>query len=169
MIRRIAPVFASLLTLPLVAGCAADHGSYPSLAPRAGEKLGFAEPVRAAAAATPDPALDGRVAGWSAELDRIAAGYTAAAASARRDAAAAQHQPVGSDAWLTGQAALARLDDWRSQASALAAQVEEAGSARAASLLPVYPALDALAGRTAAETDREATTSAELQRLLPAA
>lgn len=164
MIRRVAP----LLTLAL-AGCAADRGSYPSLAPRAGERLGFAEPDRPIAAATADPALDARIASWSADLDRIVAGYTAAAATARRDGGAAEHQSVGSEAWLNGQAALARLDDWRGQESALVAAVDEAASARAAALLPAYPALDALATRAAAEANREATASEELQRLLPAA
>jgi uncharacterized protein YcbX len=70
---------------------------------------------------------------------------------------------------LAAQAALARLDDWRSQCSALAAALEAAGSARAARLAPAYPALDALAARAAAETDRESATVERLSRRLPAA
>ena len=158
-----------LLVASSVAGCAADLRRYPSLAPRAAEQQSFAEPVVAAAVVTPDPVLEARLAKQGADLDRLAAGFTTAAAAARRSATAAARQPVGSDAWLSAQAALARVDDWRAQAGALAAEVEENASARAAALQPAYPALDALAARAAAETDSEAQEVDRLQRLLPAA
>ena len=158
-----------LLAASSVVGCTADTRRYPSLAPRAAEKQSFAEPVVGAAVVTPDPALDARLVKLAADLDHVAAGFTTAAEGARRSATVVARQPVGSEAWLTAQAALARVDDWRAQAGALAAEVEAAASTRAAALQPAYPALDALAARAAAETDREAQEADRLQRLLPAA
>lgn len=166
MIRPSAPPLLLLLSL---AGCAADHGHYPSLAPRPGEKLSFDEPVRPVAIATPDAALDAQLSDRARELDRIAAGFATAATAADARVAAAEHAAVGSDAWLDAQAALARLDDWRSQGSALVAGLEDQGAARAARLAPAYPALDALAARAATELDRESGTVDRLQHRLPAA
>ena len=162
------PAALLLVSLPL-AGCASDPRPYPSLAPRAAEKQGFGEPAVAAVVVVADPALDARIAAQGADLDRIAAGFTTAAEAARRSAGSASRQPVGSEAWLTAQAAVARVDDWRSQATALAADIEGAGSARAAQLQPAYPALDALAARAAAETAREAQVVEQLQASLPGA
>lgn len=162
----IRPALLLLALLP-IAGCAADHGTYPSLAPRAVEKGSFDEPVRPVAVAAPDAALDARLARDSADLERITKGFTTAAATADTHTAAAERTVVGSDTWLAAQAALAQLDDWRSQATALAAGLESEGSARAAKLQPAYPALDALVARAATETDRESATLQRLQARLP--
>ena len=160
---------AALFALSLLAGCASGAGRYPSLAPRAAEKQGFAEPIVKAAVAAPDPAIDQRIADQASDLDHLAAGFATAADAARRLAEQAAHQSVGSDAWLNTQAGLAKVDDWRTRMTALSAAIEAAGSARAAALQPAYPPLDALAARAAAETDREAAVVERLQAMLPAA
>lgn len=153
--------------LPLVlAGCAADEGAYPSLAPRGVEKQGFGEPETPVAVLAPDAALDARLAPLDARLDAVARGFASDAASAQRAAIAAGGKPAGSDAWLTAQTALASLDDWRAQTSALATDIEQIGIERGAVLAPDYPALTALGARADAETVRQGETIARLQAML---
>jgi hypothetical protein len=157
---------ALLLILP---GCTRDTTAYPSLAPRAVEKLGFAEPEVAVVAAKPDPALDARIAAFAAQLDTIAKGFAADAARAQAAGARARGKPVGSDPWLDAQTALAQLDDWRAQTSSLLTDVDQVASERAAALLPDYPALPPLRERVAAESARQGETIDRLQAVLPAA
>lgn len=165
MIRSVAP----LLLLPLLAGCADNRGTYPSLAPRPIEKLGFAEPETTPLVAAPDPALDARIGQATGALERIVRGFDTDAAAAARATAAAKGQPVGSEAWLTAQTALAGLDDWRAQASSQVTEIEQLAADRAAALQPAYPALEALRTRAQGEADREAATIRRLQDQLPAA
>jgi hypothetical protein len=153
----------------LLAGCAQERASYPSLAPRAVEKLGFGEPETAPLVATADPELDARIKDEGATLDRVVAGFDRDAAVAIRGAAAAKGKPVGSEAWLTAQTQLATLDDWRAQLSAAATEIEQLALDRAAALQPVYPALDALQERARAEAERQDTTIRRIQGSLPAA
>lgn len=153
----------------LLAGCADERVSYPSLAPRAVEKLGFDEPATTPLHAVADPTLDGQVTQQGATLDAIARGFDRDAAAATRAAAAAGGQAVGSEAWLTAQTALATLDDWRAQASAAATEIERLAVDRAAQLKPAYPSLEALQTRARGETDRQTATIRRLQDSLPAA
>lgn len=158
-----------LLLIALLAGCAADRSSFPSLAPRAAEKLGFGEPETTPLVAAADPALDLKVKEGGATLDGIAAGFDRDAAAASRAAAAAKGQPVGSEAWLTAQAALAALDDWRAQASSAITDLDQLAVDRAARLEPVYPALDAIQVRARAEAEREGGIIRRIQGSMPAA
>lgn len=159
---------ALLLAPLLLIGCARDDTTYPSLAPRAAEKVGFAEPqVTAPAPAVADPALDARLAALGTRLDAIAKGYTADAARAGTAAKVAGARTVGSEAWIAAQSALATLDDWRAQAAEVATDVDEAGRERAASVGTAYPALDALHTRAEAEAAREAAGIATLGAKLP--
>jgi hypothetical protein len=164
---KTAPLLA-LLLLPL-GGCAQDRTRYPSLAPRAVEKLGFAEPEVTIAEAKADPALDARIATWQDTLDAVAKGFGADAAKAETAAARARGKGVGSDAWLDAQSALAGLDDWRAQTSALLTDIDQAATDRAAALAPTYPTLAALRARVVAEADRQSGTIDRLQATLPAA
>lgn len=164
---KTAPLLAFLL-LPLE-GCAQDRTRYPSLAPRAVEKLGFAEPEVTIAEAKVDPALDARIATWQGTLDAVAKGFGADAAQAETAAARARGKGVGSDAWLDAQSALAGLDDWRAQTSALLTDIDQAATDRAAALAPTYPALATLRARVVAEADRQSGTIDRLQATLPAA
>lgn len=161
MTRRLLP--AALLVL---AGCEPSVTAYPSLAPRAVEKQGFAEPVVPDAEVAADPALDAQLASLRMRLDGIASGFTAAAVVADRRAVAARGRPAGSEPWLDAQTALATLDDWRAQASALATDVEELAINRAATLAPPYPALGVLSERAAGEGERQGNTIARLQAML---
>jgi len=161
-----APLALVLLSL---SGCARDATDYPSLAPRAVEKLGFAEPQVAVEEAKPDPALDRKIAELGRSLDTIAKGTAADAAKAEAAAARAGGKPVGSDAWLDAQTQLATLDDWRAQASSLLTDVDQLASDRAAALAPDYPALATLRARVSAEAERQAATIDRIQARLPAA
>lgn len=152
--------------LLVLAGCAGEATTYPSLAPRAVEKQGFAEPETPAAAVAADPALDAQLERLTTQLDTIATGFAAAAREAERKAMAGRGKPAGSEPWLDAQTALAALDDWRAQASALATDVEQLTIARAATLAPPYPALAKLDDRVDAEVRRQTETIARLQAML---
>jgi len=164
--RTAAPLALIALTL---AGCTRDTAPYPSLAPRAVEKLGFAEPEAPVVEAKEDPALDARIAAFGRTLGGIAKGAAADAAKAAGAGARARGKPVGSDPWLDAQTALAQLDDWRAQVSSLLTDVDQAASDRAARLDPPYPALAELRDRVAAEAARQDATIDRLQAALPAA
>jgi hypothetical protein len=150
-------------------GCTRDTTAYPSLAPRAVEKLGFAEPEVAIVEAKPDPALDARIVALGQSLDGASKGFAADAARAQAAATRARGKPVGSDAWLDAQTALAQLDDWRAQTSSLLTDADQIASARAAELAPAYPALAALRARIATEAQQQSATIDRLQAALPAA
>jgi hypothetical protein len=152
-----------------LAGCANDGVAYPSLQPREVEKRGFGEPEVPVAAATPDASLDARLAPLAKQLDAIAQGFAADAAATERSAVAARGQAAGSEAWLTAQTALATLDDWRAQTSALATDVEQIAIERGAALAQDYPALTALADRANAQGARQSETIARLQAMLASA
>ena len=162
---------AAVLTLSALslAGCTRETTAYPSLAPRAVEKLGFAEPEVPIVEAQPDPALDARIAALGGALDGTTSGFAADAAKADRAADAARGNAVGSDAWLDAQSVLAQLDDWRAQTSSLLTDADRIASDRAAELLPVYPSLAAMRERIAAEAQRQSATIDRLQARLPAA
>lgn len=158
------------LALVLVTGaCSQDRTSYPSLGSRPIEKLGFAEPEVKTVVAAPDPALDGEIATISGKLDAIASGFAGTAAKAETLARAARGAAVGSDAWITAQTALAGLDDWRAQSSALVTDIEALATDRAAKLQPDYPALATIRAKAQAETDRQTATIGRIQASMPAA
>ena len=164
--KSAAPLALLALALP---GCARDTTQYPSLSPRAVEKLGFAEPVVAVVEAKPDPALDTQIATFGQTLDRVAKGFTDDAIKAETAAGRARGKAVGSDAWLDAQTALAALDDWRAQTSSLLTDVERVATDRAATLQPVYQTLKTLRERAAAERQRQSETIDRIQATLPAA
>ncbi|HEU0045018.1 hypothetical protein [Sphingomonas sp.] len=160
--------FVPLIAM-LLSGCATADAGYPSLAPRAVEKTGFDEPAASAAPAVvaADPALDARLAEIATKLAAVIAGYDADAAHAERASRVAGARTVGSDAWLNAQTALAALDDWRAQATALTTDAEVLASDRIATIGTPYPALEALQARAAAETQRQTTGIAALSARLP--
>ncbi len=121
------------------------------------------------AVAAPDPALDTKMATFAKRLDTITAGFTRDAARTESGARAARGRAVGSDAWLDAQTALAGLDDWRAQMSALISDIEEASTDRAAKLEADYPGLIPLRDRAQAEGERQGATIGRIQAMLPAA
>ena len=167
--RAAAPVLlVAALAASLLAGCAQDTIAYPSLAPRATEKRGFDEPdVPAPAPAVADPALDARLQPLATQLDAIAQGFARDEARAGAAAGAAGSHVVGTEGWIAAQTALAALDDWRSQASSLATDLDTLGGERAATAGTAYPPLEALRARATAEAEREATAIATTGARLP--
>lgn len=160
------PLLAGLLVL---AGCSQDLTTYPSLGARPVEKLGFGEPETKPAVATPDPALDATIATLTGQLDTIATGFARDARATETAARAARGAEVGSEPWLTAQTALAGLDDWRAQTSALVGDIDRQATDRAAKLEPAYPSLTALRDKAQAESDRQSETIGRIQATLPAA
>ena len=166
--QRAPLTFVALLgSLVPLAGCARDTEHYPSLAPRAVEKLGFAEPETKPVEAQPDPALDATIADKRRQLAEIAKGFAGAAAASESATRAAQGRAVGSDAWLDAQTSLAGLDDFRAQASSLASDVDALIADRAARLAPIHPGLASLRADVQAEADQEGATIDRLQATLP--
>ncbi|QCB42363.1 hypothetical protein E5673_09065 [Sphingomonas sp. PAMC26645] len=159
----------SLLALLAASACSKDTTAYPSLGLRPVEKLGFAEPEVKTAVAAPDPALDADIRTISGKLDTISTGFTRDAAKAEALARTARGGAVGSDAWLAAQTALAGLDDWRAQSSALVTDIEQRATDRAAKLQADYPALAAIRDKAQAENDRQGATITRIQASLPAA
>lgn len=158
----------ALVTLSL-AGCTRDTAAYPSLAPRAVEKLGFAEPEVPIVEAKADPELDAKLVELDRSLAGVSKGFATAAGKAEAAGLRARGKPVGSDAWLDAQTGLAELDDWRAQTSSLLTDVDQMSSERAAALEPAYPTLTALRERITAEGEKQGTTIGRLQAALPAA
>jgi hypothetical protein len=165
---RLRPLLAPAAALTLGACAGGPVEQYPSLAHRPVEELGFAEPVVEAAVAAPDPALDGQIAQLETRLQTIAAGFDRDATAAAQAGAAARGRAVGSEAWLSAQSALAELDDWRAQGSALAAEADALAIARARALQPPYPALAEATKTVQAEIERQAGEIARLSALTPA-
>lgn len=161
-----APIRLLALVLPL-AGCATDPTSYPSLSPRAVEKLGFAEPVAPTRpAAAPDPALDASIAEAVKSLTTIERAFADAATVAAREARAARGAAAGSERWIEAQTALATLDDLRAQTSSVVTDLDQLAVTRGAALTADYPALEAVKARATFilddQTSRIASLSASL-------
>ena len=162
-------VLSLAVALASLSACSRDTTRYPSLAPRAVEKLGFAEPEVPVVEAKPNPALDAKIADFGVRLDRVAKGFGDDAAKAQAAGSRAKGKAVGSDAWLDAQTALAQLDDWRAQTSSLLSDIDIIAADRAAKLEPTYRALGALRARVAAEGERQMATIDRLSAALPAA
>lgn len=166
MRKAVLPLIAPmLLSLP---ACGRTDGTYPSLALRPTEAKGFSEPdTPAPTAPVADPALDTRVAQARLALAAIGNGFDRDAAVAQAAASRPGAATTASDAWLDAQSALAKLDDWRAQASSATTDADAIASARAAALQPPYPAVEALRRAAAAEVAREDASIGQLARRLP--
>ncbi len=152
----------ALSAVALLSACAAPAGDYPSLLPRPIEKISLAEPSRPVPVATPDAALDGRIATLSAAVASAAQGFDTAVARARPAVRAAAGTAEGSERWLGAQVALAELDVARTAIDAPVADLERLAIDRAATGAPPYPALDAALARATAAATAQRTTIATL-------
>lgn len=148
--RRILP--ALLIGL---SGCAQPAGDFPSLLPRAVEGQSLAEPDRPVAVATPDAALDAKIAEVTAALDDAEKRFAAAAQDAEAKIAVARGVPAGSERWLDAQAALSTLDALRAPVSSIQTDVERMIIERGAAGQPPYPALRAAADRAVALSTKQ--------------
>lgn len=137
--------FLTALALPIgmLAACTTPNGEYPSLLPRPIESRDDAEPVRPDPVAAPDSALDTRIAQKREAAAAAAKRFQAAAVTAESRVAVARGVPVGSEAWVAAQTALADLDSIRGETVELVTELEEVASARALAGTPAYPALNA--------------------------
>jgi hypothetical protein len=135
----------SLLFVPVIilAGCTQATSRYPSLLPRPVEQSGFTEPERPVPVATPDAALDARIAEITAGLNADDARFTAAVRDAEAKIAVARGVPEGSERWLDAQAALSVLDGFRAPLATTISDLEQLAIQRGQAGQPPYPALDA--------------------------
>jgi hypothetical protein len=164
MRRPLAPLSIVAATL---AACTAQGGDFPSLAPRPIEKASETPPVHPAPLVTPDAELDARIATLAKQFADADAAFGPAVDRTRALVEAARNAGVGSGPWLDGQTALAELDGIRAQSTAAMSALDELAIARAAKLLPAYPALDTLHDKGSAQAAAESATIAGLQKELP--
>lgn len=151
------PLPALALPLVMLAACTTANGDYPSLLPRPIESRDDAEPVRPDPVATPDAALDARIAEKRAAAAAAAKGFQAAAITAETRVAIARGMAVGSEPWVAAQSALAELDTARGETVELVTDLEREAMSRAQAGAPAYPALD----EAIAEIGEIATAQAE--------
>jgi multidrug resistance efflux pump len=145
--------FILLISLTALCGCTESKGRYPSLLPRPIESTSLAEPERPAAVATPDAALDKRIAEIRAALAEGSKNFTAGAQDAEAKIAVSRGLPQGSEAWLQAQVAMGSLAELRRPAVSALSELEEMATQRGVDGLVPYPALDA----AVAEADQAAT------------
>lgn len=119
-----------LLALPLLASACASNGDFPSLAPRAVERLPLEEPVRVDPAVAPDPALRARMAALLAEARRGDGLFETALARALPRVRAAG--PAQSDSWVQAQEAISRVEAARATTIAALADLDRLLVERAA-------------------------------------
>lgn len=120
--RRFCPPLACSAIILLLAGCAADYSTYPSLARRPAERVsGTAEVVAAAPAPlppAPPPSADltTRLGQLSDQAQAAHTAFSTRRAEAQRIVAAGGGSAVGSEGWAQASIALAELETARSQA-----------------------------------------------------
>ena len=158
---------AMLLSTFILSGCAQPEGGFPSLSPRPIETRDEAEPVAPVATATVDATLEAAIATQSGELADAGRVFVAAAARART--ALQRGQVVGSEDWLTAQAAINPLSDARNRTVAAQAELEQLAIARAGAGLPAYPALEDALERAGQQADAQTATLDEIRAALPSA
>ena len=162
--RSLVPILAVAL-----AGCTQSATRYPSLLPRAAESQSLDEPVRPMPVATPDAALDARIAELIATLDATASTFNASAQVAEARVAVARGLPEGSTPWLDAQTALADLATLRGPILTVGADLETLAIERGAAGLPPYPALDAAVKRANALADAQQDRMGALEAALAGA
>lgn len=147
--------FILLLSLTALAGCTQAGSRYPSLLPRPIEKTSLAEPERPVPVATPDAALDKKIAEIHASLAEGSKTFAAGAQDAEAKIAVARGTAAGSEPWLQAQVAMGGLAELRRPAVAALADLEEMATQRGVDGLVPYPALDAAVAEAAQAADSQ--------------
>lgn len=147
--------FILLLSLTALAGCTQAGARYPSLLPRPIEQTSLAEPERPVPVATPDAALDKRIAEIRAALEAGSKSFAAGAQDAEAKIAVARGTAAGSEPWLQAQVAMGGLAELRRPAVAALADLEEMATQRGVDGLVPYPALDAAVTEAAQAADSQ--------------
>jgi hypothetical protein len=159
----------AILALLALAGCMQTERGYPSLLPRPIESQSLAEPERPAPVATPDPALDAKLADLSAALAEAQQRFTAAAQTAEAKVAVARGVREGSEAWLDAQTALSELGALHAPTVNALAELERLAIERGAAGLPPYPALDAAVEAATAQSQAQEDRTGALEAALAGA
>lgn len=156
----------AIFVLVALAGCTETPNRYPSLLPRPIESQSFAEPERPVPVATPDAALDSRIAEITASLETNNQRFVAAAQDAEAKVAVARGVAQGSEAWLTAHSAISTLESLRTPTLDALSQFDMLVLDRGKAGEPPYPALTAAAERaeqmSTAQTDRIGALTAAL-------
>ncbi|QIG80629.1 hypothetical protein G5C33_13115 [Sphingosinithalassobacter tenebrarum] len=149
-----------------LAGCADGTDRYPSLLPRDIEDQSLAEPKVPAPVATPDAALDTRIAELREQVDMAITAFDTAARGAESKVAVAAGTATGSDLWLDAQAALGILDSARGQTLDAAVTLDSLAIQRGLDGKPPYPALQTASETANAAAERQRTRIEALERRL---
>lgn len=147
--------FILLLSLTALAGCTQSGTRYPSLLPRPIEQTSLAEPERPVPVATPDAALDKKIADIRASLDAGSKAFIAGAQDTEAKIAVARGLAPGSDPWLQAQVAMGGLAELRRPAVTALSELEEMATQRGVDGLPPYPALDDAVAEAAKAADTQ--------------
>ncbi|HEY0627430.1 MAG TPA: hypothetical protein VGD10_11960 [Allosphingosinicella sp.] len=125
MFRALAP---TLLAALLVGGCT-QQGSFPSLRPRAVERLTTDEPVRPVPVVAADAGLEGQVSGLLADARRGQAEFESLLGPTR--AVVGRAGSAGTDSWVEAQQALSRLEAARALTVTALAELDRLSLERA--------------------------------------
>ncbi|MFL9842235.1 hypothetical protein ABS767_14785 [Sphingomonas sp. ST-64] len=156
-----------LLSIPLaLCACSTRGDGYPSLLPRPIEGRSDAEPARPEPVATPDAALDSRIAAQRAEAETVATRFRSLALETESRIAVARGVAVGDERWISAQTALADLDRTRGELVQIVTDLELTASSRIQAGAPAYPALDAAIATLATQATEQAQRIAALERAL---
>jgi hypothetical protein len=158
-----------LFVVIALAGCTQSPNGYPSLLPRPIEAQSLAEPERPMPVATPDAALDARIAGLTASLAAGNQRFATAAQEAEAKVAVARGVPEGSEAWLDAQAALSTLESLRAPTLIALADLEGLVIERGKAGQPPYPALESAVAATDAMANAQADRISALEAALAGA
>lgn len=151
----------------LLAGCAQTSTRYPSLLPRPNEGLNFTEPeARPAPQATPDAALDARIATLAAAIEAADQEFQRAARDAEAKVNRARGLAAGTSPWLDAQTALSVLDGLRSRTAVMLADMDQLRIERAQAGEPDYPALQAAMARAGAIVDAQESRARALEAVI---
>ncbi|MCP3729022.1 hypothetical protein M9978_01130 [Sphingomonas sp. MG17] len=158
--------FLTLAALTSLTACTVSDEGYPSLLPRPIESRSDAEPVRPDPVATPDAALDRRIAEQRALSDAAARRFQSAALEAETRVAVARGLAIGSEPWVRAQTALADLAPIRGETTQIVSSLEETAIARASAGEAPYPALDAAIAELGAIAQAQGDRVAALESAL---
>tara|TARA_Y100000815_G_scaffold205546_1_gene189370 strand:+ start:1749 stop:2252 length:504 start_codon:yes stop_codon:yes gene_type:complete len=154
----------SLAACAALTGCIDSSDRYPSLLPREVENQSLAEPDVPAPVATPDAALDARIAAEKARISEAAAAFATAASDAEAKIAVAVGTAPGSAAWLSAQEALGKIDTLHGTTLNIAVTLDSLAIQRGVDGKPPYPALEEAVAQASAESERQQARIDSLER-----
>lgn len=167
------PIFVPLLTAALLCGCSTPEGAFPSLARRPFEQNVTPSPgpvpARAIASRLPG-AMGSKVEAWQARHQKASSAFSLMLQSARLAAQNGRSAAEGSEDWVKAQLMLSRLDNARSDAVTVLAEMDDlisrqtdAESASSEPLIsPLLNPIRADMGAAVEQQDREISSLSEI-------